>query len=85
MLPIIFLGLAIFCGWFAWVAYRISKGTRELPFKVLAGNKFDFLSGAERIEMQERWSRRIGLNHYIWMLFSVLCAVLAVATLLMAN
>lgn len=84
MLPIIFLGLAIIFGWLARIAYLSSKGIRELPFNAFAGNKFDFLSGIERIEMQEKWSRRIRLNHYILMLFSVICAVLAVATLVMA-
>ncbi|MNR79302.1 hypothetical protein D3C72_100090 [compost metagenome] len=83
MLSIIFLALALVCAWLASVAYRTSKGIRELPFKVLTGDTYDFLSGTERIEMQERWSRRIGLNHYIWILFSVLCVILAISTLVM--
>ncbi|WP_076592653.1 hypothetical protein [Herminiimonas arsenitoxidans] len=83
MLTILFLLLALGAGWLAIVGYRMGKNVKEQPFKVMAGNHFEHLSGIERVEMQERWSSRISLSFYIWILLAIIFAIFAIATLVM--
>ncbi|MES2024261.1 MAG: hypothetical protein V4448_01760 [Pseudomonadota bacterium] len=83
MLTILFLLLALGAGWLAIVGYRMGKNVKEQPFKVMAGNHFEHLSGIERVEMQERLGSRIGLSFYIWILLAVVFTISSIATLVM--